>query len=148
MGKEEMRFFMVREDALPESIQKTARVKEMLARGEAKNILDAVQKVDLARSTYYKYKDGVFALFDAQNMNILTITLLLKHISGILSGVLNYIALQGGNILTINQNLPVNGVALVTLTISAKDMPVTGDELLTCLSSLEGVVDVELVAKS
>ncbi len=148
MGKDDVKFYMVREDALPESIQKTAQVKEMLARGEAKNILEAVQKVNLARSTFYKYKDGVFSLFDAQNMNILTITLLLKHISGILSGVLNCIASQGGNILTINQNLPMNGVALVTLTISAKEMPVSGDELLMCLRSLEGVVSVELVAKS
>lgn len=35
---------------------------------------------------------------------------------GVLSGVLNVFAGTGINILTINQNIPVNGCAVVTIT--------------------------------
>lgn len=142
------KYFMVREDILPESIRKTAMAKEMLARGEAENILDAVDKLGIARSTYYKYKDGVFSFFNAENMEILNISLMLTHISGVLSGVLNCIASLGANVLTINQNLPLHGVAYVTLSLSIEDMDVTVEVLLEKLSELHGVQEVQLVGKS
>jgi len=148
MGEERRKFYMVREDILPESIRKTALAKEMLARGEAENILDAVDKLGMARSTYYKYRDGVFPLFNADNAEIITVSLLLKHLSGILSGVLNCVATLQGNVLTINQNLPLHGVAYVTLSISIKELTVSVQELLEALKSLNGVLNVELVAKS
>lgn len=142
------KYYMVREDILPESIRKTAMAKEMLARGEAENILDAVDKLGIARSTYYKYKDGVFSFFNAENMEILNISLMLTHVSGVLSGVLNCIASLGANVLTINQNLPLHGVAYVTLSLSIEDMNVTVEILLEKLSELHGVQEVQLVGKS
>lgn len=144
----ENKFYMVREDILPDSIRKTAAVKQMLARGEAVNVLDAVEKLGIARSTYYKYKDGVFPFFNADSMAIINISLMLKHISGILSGVLNCIAGLQGNVLTINQNLPLHGVAYVTLSISTEEMIMSVDELLLRLESLSGVINAEIVGKS
>ena len=146
--KKVLKFYMVREDILPDSILKTALAKEMLASGEAQNINDAVDKLDIARSTFYKYKDGIFSFFDAKNLNIINISLLLRHVSGILSGVLNCIASVGGNVLTINQNLPLHGVAYATLSISLEDMVVTVDDLLQRLEDVPGVINVELVGKS
>ena len=86
MVKAEKRFYLGREDILPESILKTALAKEMLASGEVKGIIEAVERLGMARSTFYKYKDGVFSFFNAENMSILNISLLLRHISGLLSG--------------------------------------------------------------
>ena len=148
MPEPEKRFYMVREDALPEAIRKTALVKEMLARCEAKNVMEAVEKVELARSTFYKYRDGIYSFLDAENMNILTISLTLKHLSGILSGVLNCIAERRGTVLTINQNIPLNGVALVTISIGAEEMAVSCDELINHLRNLPGVVNIELTGRS
>ncbi|HZK44302.1 MAG TPA: ACT domain-containing protein [Syntrophomonadaceae bacterium] len=142
------KFFMVREDILPESIYKTAMAKEMLASGEALNVLDAVDKLGMARSTYYKYKDGVFSFFNAENMDIINVSLMLQHISGVLSGVLNCVASLDANVLTINQNLPLHGVANVTLSLNVKEVNVTIETLLKKLSELEGVQDVQLVGKS
>ncbi len=142
------KFFMVREDILPESIRKTALAKEMLVRGEAENILDAVDKLGMARSTYYKYKDGVFSFFNAENMKIINISLMLTHLSGVLSGVLNCVASLGANVLTINQNLPLHGVAYVTISLSIEDITVTIEALIQELSKLKGVQEVQLVGKS
>lgn len=142
------KYFLVREDILPDSIIKTATAKEMLVRGEAQNILEAVDRLGMARSTFYKYKDGVHAFFDASSLDIINITLLLRHISGILSGVLNCIAGFQGNVLTINQNLPLHGVALVTISLSTEELTISIDELLDQLAAVNGVVRVDIIGRS
>ncbi|MEN6461944.1 MAG: ACT domain-containing protein [Syntrophomonas sp.] len=148
MAKRDKKFYMVSEDILPESILNTAVAKEMLAKGEADNIMEAVDKVGMARSTYYKYKDGVYSFFNAENLNIINISMMLKNVSGVLSGVLNCVASLEGNVLTINQNLPIHGVAYVTLSISVEEMTVTIDNLLKALKELTGVITVEIIGKS
>lgn len=148
MAELEKKFYLVREDILPESMLKTALAKEMLTNGESQAVSDAVDKAGIARSTFYKYKDGVFSIFNADNAKILNISLLLNHISGILSGVINCIAALKGNILTINQNLPLHGVAYVTISLSIEEMTVSLDELLLRLGELDGVQKAEIIAKS
>ena len=54
------RYFIVREDILPEAIVKTIQVKEMLRRGDAATVHEATERVGLSRSAFYKYKDGVY----------------------------------------------------------------------------------------
>lgn len=141
------RYYLIREDILPESILKTAQAKEMLAKGEAQSVSEAVEKLGLARSTYYKYKDGVHTFFDAKGLEIINISLLLRHVSGILSGVLNCIAAYHGNVLTINQNLPLNGAALVTISLSVEELKISVDELIRHLMDLNGVVRAEIIGR-
>lgn len=148
MAKQDKKFYMVSEDILPESILNTAIAKEMLAKGEAENIMDAVDKVGMARSTFYKYKDGVYSFFNAENLNIINISMMLKNTSGVLSGVLNSVASLEANVLTINQNLPIHGAAYVTLSISVEEMTVSIDDLLAALKQLTGVITVEIIGKS
>ena len=61
-------FYLVREEILPEAIKKTIKVKEILKRGEARTINEAVEKMGLSRSAYYKYKDFVFPFYDVTQM--------------------------------------------------------------------------------
>ncbi len=56
-GKEE--FYLVDLKVLPEAIKKTIKVKELLNDGICGSINEAVKKVDMSRSAYYKYKDHV-----------------------------------------------------------------------------------------
>ena len=88
-------FYLVREEILPEAIKKTIMVKEILKRGKLKTINEAVAKVGLSRSAYYKYKDYVFPFYDASREKVITISLLLEHKPGVLSSVLNTIAADG-----------------------------------------------------
>jgi len=146
--KDKSKFYMVRADLLPESILKTALAKEMLASGEVDNILEAVERLEMARSTFYKYKDGVFSFHNADNLGIINISLLLRNVSGVLSVVLNCIAQQRGNILTINQNLPLHGVAYVTLSLGMEEATLSVNEMLTRLNKIDGVINVEVIGKS
>lgn len=146
--KDTKKFYMVREDILPESILKTALAKEMLASGEVDNINEAVDRLQMARSTFYKYKDGVFSFFNADNMNIINISLLLRNVSGVLSAVLNCIAHLKGNVLTISQNLPLHGVAYVTLSVSLEEVTLSLEEMMGRLNKIDGVINVEIIGKS
>lgn len=140
-------FYIVSKEILPEAILKTAQVKEILSRKEALTINEAVEKVGLSRSAFYKYREGIFPFFQATKEKIMTFSLLLDHRTGILSDVLNTVAKMKGNILTINQGLPLQGTAVVTLSIDTREVP-DMEELLNRLSAVTGVNKVEIVGQS
>ena len=73
-GYETTAFYLVKEDILPEAIKKTIKVKEILKRGEAKTINEAVERMNLSRSAYYKYKDYVFPFYEASKDKIITLS--------------------------------------------------------------------------
>lgn len=50
------------------------------------------------------------------------------------------------NILALNQSIPINGIASVTLTIDINKIEMSADELARLMSSLDVVDKVELVA--
>lgn len=142
------KYYLVSELILPEAIIKTANVKELLARGEAKTINEAVDKVGLSRSVFYKYRDGVFAFHRAVNNRVITLALLLEHKSGVLSTILNTVAAEAGNVLTINQNIPLQGVAHATVSIDTSAMKGSIDTLLKSISLIKGVSKVEIIGES
>lgn len=148
MPKQKNDFLLVNKGSLPEAIIKTAQVKELLAKSEAMTVNEACERAGISRSSYYKYKDGVFPFYEASREKIITFSLLLIDRAGILSNVLNYIASVQGNILTINQGIPLQGVANVTISIETERMKETSVSLLAGINELEGVQKAELIATS
>ena len=146
--KKEKKFYLVREDMLPEAILKTARAKELIAQRGAIPITEVLEQVGIPRSTFYKYRDGVFSFLDTRAMKIINLSLELRHESGVLSKVLNYGASQSGNILTINQNLPLGGTANVTISVDVEDLRIGVEELLSELDAIDGVLQSELIGRS
>ena len=55
-------------------------------------------------------------------------------------------ATSGANILTINQSIPTNGCAAVTISAETSEMAETLEQLLTDVSAVEGVVKFEILA--
>ncbi|GKU75707.1 ACT domain-containing protein [Paenibacillus sp. L3-i20] len=133
------RYYVVREDILPEAILKTIHVKEMLSTGGAATVHEAVERVGLSRSAFYKYKDGVFALNEKTETNIVTVSMDLDHRAGILSSVLGLVASQGGNVLTMNQSIPLQGFANVVLSVDISQVTGDGSHLVELLKSQSGV---------
>ncbi|WP_342432451.1 ACT domain-containing protein [Neobacillus sp. FSL H8-0543] len=139
------KFYLVREDVLPEAMKKTLDVKEMLERGKAESIWDAVQQVDLSRSAYYKYKDTVFPFSTIQKENIISLFFYLEDRSGTLSKLLGVVAASGCNVLTIHQTIPLQGRANMTLSLNTSGIITGIDELLFELRKLEFVEKVEVL---
>lgn len=141
-------FYLVREEILPEAIKKTIKVKEILKRGEIKTINEAVERMGLSRSAYYKYKDYVFPFYEASRDKIVTLAVLLEHKSGVLSRVLNTISADCGSILTINQGIPLQGVANATISIETAQLAIDLEALLDKLRMVEGVKRLEVLGQS
>lgn len=141
-------FYLVREEILPEAIKKTIKVKELLKRGEARTINEAVEKMELSRSAYYKYKDYVFPFYEASKEKIVTIALLLEHKSGVLSRVLNTVANEHGSVLTINQGIPLQGVANATISIETADLAIDLEAMLDKLRMVDGVKRLEVLGQA
>ena len=141
-------FLIVSKDILPEAILKTAKAKELLAKGDVYTINDAVEKIGLSRSAYYKYKDGVFPFYEVSKERIITISLILEHQAGVLSHVLNFIASYKGSVLTINQGIPLQGVANVSVSIETAAMIDTPERLLAGLAEIKGVRKVEVIGQN
>lgn len=141
-------FYLVREEILPEAIKKTIKVKELLKRGEARTINEAVEKMELSRSAYYKYKDYVFPFYEASKEKIVTIALLLEHKSGVLSRVLNTVANEHGSVLTINQGIPLQGVANATISIETAELVIDLEALLDKLRMVDGVKRLEVLGQA
>ena len=119
--------------------------KRLLAVGKARNRSDAAKISGISRSALYKYKDHVFLYNENIDQSVITINVYLEDRPGVLSALLDRFSRQGANILTVNQNIPADGVAPVS--ISARLESSGGvEELLERLGDVDGVVEVKLVS--
>ncbi|MCL2121951.1 MAG: ACT domain-containing protein [Clostridiales bacterium] len=142
--KRSSKSYVVSSDILPDVILKTVQVNEMLTRGDALTVNEAVEKVGISRSAFYKYKDGIQPYTREDNEIITAFSLLLEHRSGVLSTVLNTVASMKGNIDSINQSMPIQGVAIVTMNVNTTIIDDI-DVLIGKLQDQEGVIKVEVV---
>ena len=118
--KENVKYYMVRQKAIPEVLLKVVEAKGLLESEKVGTIQDAVDAVGISRSSFYKYKDDIFELHDNARGTTITLTMQVEDRPGLLSDVLKIIADFRGNILTIHQSIPVNGVATLTLSVEVK----------------------------
>ena len=142
----EIKYYIVAADALPEIFVKVAEAKRMMQTGEAATVGAATRMAGISRSAFYKYKDSVQPFNDMKAEHIITFYGMLKDAPGVLSSVLSDFADAGANILTINQSIPTNGCAGVTISAETSDMVEGLEELMARASSAEGVLKFEIMA--
>ncbi len=142
----ENKLVIVSSEVLPEIILKVLIAKGMRARGEAATSAEACRAVGISRSAYYKYKDSVFNYDEQLTNNILSIYLILRDEKGVLSSIIAKLYELGTNILTINQNIPVDSVATVTVSVRFDRESVSAAQLKQELVKVSGVVDVKLIS--
>ena len=119
------RYFVVTEKAVPDVLLKVVEAKRLLDIQKSATVQEAVEAVGISRSSFYKYKDDIFPFHDQAKGRTVTFILQMDDKPGILSDILRTVAQFRGNILTIHQSIPINGVA--TLTLSVEILPEAGD---------------------
>ena len=139
-------FLIVDKRALPDVYEKVVDAKRLLKEGKVKDVTEAAKTVNISRSVYYKYKDTVFELVETNQGQKVTINLIINDIKGVLSGILNYISEKGGSIITINQGIPMNKKANVSLTIDISTINGDLTNLIEGLSKIDDVEKVEFIA--
>ena len=141
----ESKYLVIDKDILPDVFEKVLLAKELLRTGEIREITEAVKKVGISRSTFYKYKDSVFTLDERSMGKKVTLSFLLSHMQGVLSNVLQTISSNGGNVLTINQDIPIHDVANVSITFDVSHIKISIEEVIEEVKNIEGVQKLVVV---
>ncbi len=145
--EQQPKYFIVESALLPDVFLKVAQVNRCLQSGAIRTIGEATQRIGLSRSAYYKYKDGIKPLFEASTQHIITFHLMVSDEAGVLSGILSVFARSGANILTINQSIPVNGQAAVTIAARTGAMELPVEQMMSEILNIPGVARMEILAR-
>jgi chorismate mutase len=140
-------YLLVKANVLPEVFVKVMEVKRLLNAGKSRSVNEAVHMVGLSRSAYYKYKDAVMPFYETSKGKLVTLIIAVENFPGILSGIIQCVAVAKGNILTINQNIPINGLADVSISMETDLMVKSIDLLLADVSKIAGVRSCRILAR-
>ena len=122
-------FYLVRKRAVPET----------LSAGKVKTIQEAVDRVGISRSSYYKFKNDIEEFHSSMAGMTLTLSMEISDETGILSDILREIADFGANILTIHQSIPIGGMASVSISMQVLKSSENVSGLLENLEQLSGI---------
>lgn len=145
--KENKQFYIIDKEVLPEVFLKVMEVKNLLEAERMLTVQEATEIVGISRSSFYKYRDSILPFYEKGKGQTITILIKLKDEAGRLSDVLNDIASLGANVLTINQMIPMNGIALINICMEIQDIKMEIGELIERLESITGVQSVKLLAR-
>jgi len=140
------KYYIVKKKALPEVLLKVVEAKRLLDSERAMTVQEATDAVNISRSSFYKYRDDIFPFYENTRGKTITIMLQMDDIPGLLSRVLNKVANNLANILTIHQSIPVNGIALVTLSMEI-DPKKGSTSLIEEVESMDGIHFVKIVSR-
>ena len=144
---EKSKYFVVKQKAVPEVLLKVVEAKRLLDSSKVMTVQEATEQVGISRSSFYKYKDDIFPFHDNSKGKSITFVLQMDDEPGLLSMVLQTIAEYKGNVLTIHQTIPINGVASLTLTVDL--LPTTRDvsSMIEQIESQPGIHYLKILAK-
>ena len=137
------KYYVVRDKALPEVLQKVVEVKRLLETDKNMTVQEAAEQVGLSRSSFYKYKDDILP-FSTRGKTVTLVTQMMDE-PGLLSDLLHIVADYRANILTIHQTIPVNGSATVTLSVEVLSDTGNVAGMVEEIEHLKGVQNVKIL---
>ena len=137
--KEKSQYYVLKEKAVPEVLLKVVEAKRLIESGKIASVQEATEKVGISRSSFYKYKDDIFPFHETAKGKTITMVIQLDDEPGLLSDVLKIIAEFRGNILTIHQTIPLNGVASLTISVDIAEDRGDASEMINEIESRQGV---------
>lgn len=141
---EQDKLLLIHSKILPPIFAKVVDAKRLLETGKAKNTSEAVKRCNISRSAFYKYKDYVFP-YNASNGSTLSFEAQLTDEAGVLSAMLKELYECGANVLTVNQSVPVNGRASVSVTVASDNLRTDCEGLIRKLSVARGVLAIKVL---
>ena len=141
------KYYVVKEKALPEVLVKVVQAKKMLDSRPGSTVQEVIDEVGLSRSSFYKYKDDIVPFHDETKGKTFTFMLQTEDKPGVLSVLLGIIAEFHGNILTIHQTIPINGVATLTMSVELSPDVSDAEELIHELEEQDGVHYLKILGR-
>ena len=147
MDKEKV-YYIIREDVLPEAVKKTLIMKKALEENPKLSILEASKRFDLSRSAFYKYKDTIFTIQDIQRQSILSLSIDVDDIPGILGKILRIVNDEKCSVLTIHQTVPINARATIIISLEIDAEHTNIEKLTKQIKNLEFVNGIKVIGVS
>ena len=141
------KYYVVRDKALPEVLQKVVEVKRLLEADKNMTVQEAAEQVGLSRSSFYKYKDDIFPFHENEKGRTVTMVIQLDDTPGVMAELLNAVARYQANILTIHQSIPINGVATLTLSVEVLQTTKNLSEMVEEIEQHSGVHYLKIVSR-
>lgn len=145
--QEKDKYYVVKQKALPEVLLKVVEAKRLLESQKAMTVQEATDKVELSRSSFYKYKDDIFPFRDNTKGKTVTFVIQIDDEPGLLSQVLGKIADYKANVLTIHQTIPINGIASLTLSIDILNETGNSSHMIEEIEHLVGVHYLKILSR-
>lgn len=140
-------YYIVKRKAVPEVLIKVAEVDRLLEAGKVMTVQEATELLGISRSSYYKYKGDIMPFHDQARGKTITFMLQINDEPGGLSLVLNEVAKCHANVLTINQSIPINGIAPVTLNLEIQPETIDVMEMVNAIEKIDGVLSLKIIAR-
>lgn len=137
-------YVIIKKDKLPQGYNEVLKAKDLIS-SEGISISDACKMVNISRSTFYKYSNDIY-LSSHELGRKAKVMLKALNFKGILSNVLNIIATHEGNVLTINQDLPIQNIAYISIMIEIDKLNVTLPQLINEIKSIKEIKKVDILA--
>ena len=147
MPVEKTKFFVVKQNAVPEVLLKVVEAKKLLESERVLTVQEATDRVGISRSSFYKYKEDIFPFYDNTKGKTVTFVVQMDDEQGLLSDLLHIVAIYKANILTIHQSIPVNGVATLTLSVEVKDNTGNISKMVEEIEEQDGIHYVKIVSR-
>lgn len=149
MKKDEKKeFYIVDKRILPKSVQNVIKVNELIQKTKISKY-EAIKRIGISRSTYYKYKDFIKPFFEGGSDKIYSIHLTVFDRLGVLSDVLDVIAQENMDILTVVQNMAIDGEAKTTILIkTTEDVLKKIERMLEKIRKVKGVKDIRITGSN
>lgn len=144
--KKNIRYYVLREKAVPEVLRKACEAHTLIESGKCHSVAEATERTGISRSSYYKYKDDI-SPYHEEKATGTTVTMLIQldDEPGLLSKVLKTVADYGGNILTINQSIPVHGIAALTVSFALFPTSNSVEDMQTAIDETDGIHYVRIL---
>ena len=135
----EQQFYLVDFSILPEAIKKTIRVKEMLKSGSSGTINEAVHKVNMSRSAYYKYKDHVASADDDKEDRVVVLFIIMQDDMAVFGRIHRRIAKEKQEVLSVNRTKISEKLYSSVITLKTKESAEDMESLYEALKETKGI---------
>ena len=147
MKEKSSEFILVDKSVLPPVISKVLDAKLILAQNPERSVQSVVDEQGISRSAFYKYRDNVHPFYEISYGRVITVIFVVEDVSGILSTIINIMARVNLNIVTINQNMPINGLADISISVETNKLDSPIGDVIAELKQIKGVRKCEIIAR-
>ena len=145
--EERTNYYLLKQNAVPEALLKVVEVKRLIETNKSLSIQEATDQVGISRSSFYKYKDDIVPFYDNTRGRTITFVTQMDDRPGLLSEILHIVSDFKANILTIHQSIPVNGIALVTLSVEVREETGNVSAMIGGIEKQQGIHYLTILAR-